>query len=81
MNPAEQLVKEMFGWNYNTWCRCHYCREYGHIGTNCARHHLRKKDTTIRCYTCTKLGHIARNCMNIGKIEDEKKEKVDNIRK
>ena len=80
-NPAEQLVKAMFGWDYNIWCRCHYCGEYGHIGINCARHHLRKKDTTIRCYTCIELGHIAKNCMNIGKVEDEKKEKVDNIRK
>ena len=48
---------------------------------NYARNHLRKRDTTIRCYTCIELGHIAKNCMNIGKVEDEKKAKVDNIRK
>ena len=78
-NPAEQLVKAMFGWDYNTWCRCHYCKDYGHIGKNCARHHLRKKDTTVRCYTCTQLGHIARNYMNIERVEDEKKTKADNI--
>ena len=42
---------------------------------------MRRKYTIIRCHTCTKLGHIAKNCMNIGRIEDEKKEKVDNIRK
>ena len=53
--------------------------EYGHIGIKCARHHLRKKDTTIRCYTCTKLGHIAKNCMNIGKFEDEKMAREDKI--
>lgn len=79
--PAEQIVKAIFGWDYNTWCRCHYCGEYGHIGLNCTRHHLRKKDTTIRCYTCTELGHIAKNCMNTKKVEDEKKAKADNIRK
>ena len=78
-NPAKQLVKAIFGWDYNTWCRCHYCGEYGHIGINCARHHLRKRDTTVRCYTCTKLGHIAKNCMNIEIIEDEKKTRADNI--
>ena len=80
-NPAEQFVKEIFGQDYNTWCRCHYCGEYGHIGINCGRHHLRKKDTTIRCHTCTELGHIGKNCMNIGKVKDEKKEKLDNIKK
>ena len=42
---------------------------------------MRRKDTTIRCYTCTELGHIAKNCMNIGRIEDEKKAKEDNIKK
>ena len=74
-------MKEIFDWYYNTWCRCHYYGEYGHIGINFARHHLRKRDTTIRCYTCTKLGHIARNCMNIERVEDEKKNKANNIRK
>ena len=74
-------MKEIFGGDYNTWCRCHYCGEYGNIGMNCVKHHTRKRDTTIRCYTCTKLGHLAKNCMNIGRIEDEKKEKEDNIRK
>ena len=81
LNPAMQLVNAIFGWDYNTWCRCHYCGEYGHIGINCERHHLRRRDTTIRCYTCTELGHIAKNCMNTSKIEDEKKAKADNIRK
>ena len=80
-NPTKQFVKAIFGWDYNTWCRCHYCGEYGHIGINFARHNLRKKDTTIRCYTCTKVGHIAENYMNIGKVKDEKKARVDNIRK
>ena len=74
-------MKAIFGWDYNTWCRCHYYGEYGHIDMNCVRHHMRRKDTTIRCYTCTKLGHIAKNCMNIGRIEDEKKPKEYNIRK
>ena len=80
-NSTEKIVKAIFGWDYNTWCRCHYRGEYGHIGINCARHHLRKRDTTIRCYTCTKLNHIANNYMNIGRLEDEMKEKVDNIKK
>lgn len=35
----------------------------------------------VRCFICTKLGHIAKNCMNTGKIEDEKKARVDNIEK
>ena len=48
---------------------------------NCVKHHMRRKDTTIRYYTCTEICHIAKNYMNIGRIEDEKKEKVDNIRK
>ena len=71
----------MFGWNYNTWCRCCYCGEYGHTGIDCVRHHLRKRDSTVRCYTCTEIGHIAKNYMNISRIEDEKKAKVANIRK
>ena len=32
-------------------------------------------------FTCTKLGHLSKNCMNIDRIEDEKKENIDNIRK
>ena len=24
LNPAEQIVKAIFGWDYNTWCKCHY---------------------------------------------------------
>ena len=42
---------------------------------------MRKRDPIIRCYTCNELGCIARNCMNIERIEDDKKEKVDKIRK
>ena len=42
---------------------------------------MSKRDTTRRCFICTKLGHLAKNYMNIGRIEDEKKEKDDNIRK
>ena len=80
-NPVEQIVKAISGWDYNTWCRCHYRGEYGHIGMNCVKHHMRKKDTTIRCFTCTKLGHLAKNCMNTGITEDEKKVKANNIRK
>ena len=48
---------------------------------NCVKHHMRRKDTTIRCYTCTKLGHLVKNCKNTGRVEDENKAKVDNIRK
>ena len=33
-NLVEKIVKEIFGWDYNTWCRCHYYGEFGHIGTN-----------------------------------------------
>ena len=46
---------------------------------NCVKHHMRKRDTTKRCFTCTELGHLAKNCMNIGRIEDEKKEKANKI--
>ena len=81
MNPAKQIVKAIFGWEYNTWCKCHYCGEFGHIGMNCEKHHLRKKDTTRRCFMCTELGHFAKTYMNTARIEDEKKAKVDNIRK
>ena len=80
-NPVEQPVKAMFGWDYNTWCRCHYCGEYRHTSVKCVRNHLRKMDSTVRCYTCTEIGHIAKNCINIGKIDDERKAKTHNIRK
>ena len=40
---------------------------------------MRKRDTTKRCFICTKLGHLGKKCMNAGRIEDEKKKKVDNI--
>ena len=72
-------MKEIFGWDYNTWCGCHYYGEFGHIDMNCVKHHMRRKDTTIRCFTCTELGHLAKNFMNTGIIEDEKKEKADEI--
>ena len=42
---------------------------------------MRKIDTTKRCFTCIELGHLAKNSTNIGRIEDEKKEKANNIRK
>ena len=42
---------------------------------------MRKRDTTKRCFIFTELGHLAKNYMNTGRIEAEKKEKVDNIRK
>ena len=80
-NLAKKIMKAIFSWDYTTQYRCHYCGEFGPIGMNCVKHHMRRKDTTIRYYTCTELGHIAKNCMNTGRIEDEKKEKVDNIRK
>ena len=72
-------MKEIFGWDYNTWCRFHCYGEFRHIGMNCVKHHMRKKDTTKRCFTCTKLGHLCKNCMITDRIKDEKKEKVDNI--
>ena len=74
-------MKALFGWEYNTWCRCHYYGEYGHIGMNYIKHHLRKRYSMVRCFICTKIGHIAKNCMNIGMIEDKKKAREDNIRK
>ena len=40
---------------------------------------MRKRDTTKRCFVYTKLGHLAKNCMNIGRIEEEKKAKADDI--
>ena len=81
MNLVEQIVKAIFGWDYNTWYRCHYYGEFGHNGINCVKNHMRKKDTTKICFICIELGHLSKNYMNIGRIEDEKKEKDDNIRK
>lgn len=43
------------------------------------RTHLRKRNPTKRCYLCKELGHLAKKCMNIGKVEDEKKSKANNI--
>jgi len=65
-------MKAIFGWDYNTWCRCHYCGEFGHIGMNYVKHHMRKRDTTKRYFTCTKPGHLAKNYMNTSRIEVEK---------
>ena len=79
-NPVEHIVKEIF-WDYNTWCRCHDYGEFGHSAMNCVKHHITKRDTTKRCFIFIELSHLAKNYMNIGRIEDEKKEKEDNIRK
>ena len=54
---------------------------FGHIAMNYVKHHMRKRDTTKRCFICIELDHLAKNYMNTGRIEDEKKERVDNIRK
>ena len=51
------------------------------LGTLEKKHHMRKRDTTRRCFICIELGNLAKNCISIGRIEDEKKAKVDNIRK
>ena len=32
LNPIEQIVKAIFGWDYKTWYKCHYCGEFGYIG-------------------------------------------------
>ena len=79
--PTEQIVKAIFGWDYNIWCRCHYYGEFGHIAMNCVKHHMRKMDTTKRFFICTELSHLAKNYMNFGRIEDEKKARANNIRK
>ena len=42
---------------------------------------MRKIYTTTRCFPCIELGHLAKNYMNTRRIEDEKKEKADNIKK
>ena len=42
---------------------------------------MRTLDTTRRYFICTKLGHLAKNYMKTERIEDEKKDKGDNIRK
>ena len=42
---------------------------------------MRKRDTTKRCFICIQLGHLSNNYMNKGRIEDEKKNKAENIRK
>ena len=64
LNPAEQTIKAIFGWDYNTWCRCHYYGEFGDIGINCVIHHMRTRDTTKRCFIYIELGHLAMNYMN-----------------
>ena len=74
-------MKAIFGWDYNIWCRCHYCGEFGHIGMNCVEHHMRKRDTMKRCFNFIEICHLAKNWINIGKIEDENNEKNDNIQK
>jgi len=42
---------------------------------------MRTRDTTTSCFICIEIGHLAKRCMNIGRIEDEKKAKANNIRK
>ena len=68
LNLVEKIVKAIFGWDYNTWCRCHYYGEFGHIDMNCVEHHMRKKDTTKICFICIELDHVAKNYMNTGRI-------------
>ena len=65
-------MKPIFGWDYNTWCRCHYYGLFGHIGENCIKHHMRKRDTTKRCFVYIELGHLAKNYMKRGRVKDEK---------
>ena len=43
VEPNRTICERIFGWDYNTWCRCHYCGEFGHIGKNCVKNHMRKK--------------------------------------
>lgn len=74
-------MKVIFGWDYNTWCRYHYCGEFGHIGEKCVKYHMRKRDATKRCFAFTKLEHLAKSFMNRGRVEDEKKEKDDKIKR
>ena len=76
LNLVEQIIKAIFGWDYKTLCKCHYCGEFGHIGMNYVKHHMRIIDTTRRCFICTNLGHLIKNCLNTGRIEDEKKAKA-----
>ena len=80
-NLAEQIVKAIFGWDYKTWCRCHYYGEFGQIAMNCVKHHMRKRDTTKRFFICTEIGHLAKNYMNIVRIEDEETARAENNRK
>lgn len=42
---------------------------------------MRKKDTTKRYFICIELGNLDKKSMNIGRIEDEKKSKANNIKK
>ena len=60
-------MKEIFGWDQNTWCRCHNYGEFGYIGETCVKHHMRKKYATKRYLICIELGHLAMNCMNKGR--------------
>ena len=41
---------------------------------------MKKRDPTKRCFIHTKLGRLAKNCINQAKVEDEKKEKANNIK-
>ena len=73
-------MKVIFGRDYNTWCKCHLCGEHGHIGENCIRTHMGKRDPTKRCFVCKEFGHLANNYMTRAIVKDEKKEKDDNIK-
>ena len=79
IEPNRKYCESYIWMDYNTWCRCHYYGEFGHIGEKCVKHDMRTRDTTRRCFICTKLGHFAKNYMNTGRVEDEKKAKADNI--
>ena len=42
---------------------------------------MRTRDTTRRCFICTKLGYLGNNYMNARRIENEKEDKSNNIKK
>ena len=73
-------MKTIFGWDYNTWCRCHYYGEFEQNEENFVKRHMRTRDTTRRCFICTKIGHLSKNYMNTRRTKDEKKAKAKNIR-
>ena len=64
LNAKQDIEPNRTNCESYTWCRWHYYGEFGHIGANCVKHHMRTRDTARRCFIFIELGHLANNCMN-----------------